>query len=307
MRYLLLALILATCVAAPARAEPCTPVEGDRILAGDLARVLPVFAVLDPEEPVAYTPVPGAQRVMSPAQLRQLMQRYDLPGAPATAVCFERFAEPLTAERVEAALRTALDAPEAKLEVADFSRHLVPRGELEFRSSGLASASNSSAESPVLWRGLLRYGNRRSVSVWARVRISVTRPQVTALRDLPPGEPIRSGDVTEEMVAGFPFADPPLDSIEQAIGSLPRRTIKAGQPLYASFLKLPNAVERGEVVSVEVISGGARLRFEARAETSGRRGDPVYLRHPTSGKRFTALIDGKGKAVIQAGSSRKRL
>jgi flagella basal body P-ring formation protein FlgA len=307
MKPALLILMAGVVAAGAGGAERCTIVEGDRILAGDLARALPVFAALDPDQFVAYTPVPGLQRVMSPGQLHRLARRHGLPDSPMAAVCFERATEVLAAQRVVAALRSALDAPEAKVELADFSRQPVPRGELEFRRAGLASPRNTRPDEPVLWRGVVRYGDRRSVSVWARVRIRASRRQVIALRDLAPGQPIQAQDLTEQQVEAFPAADPPITSIEQAAGSLPRRAIKAGQPLYAAFLKIPNDVDRGEMVSVEVTSGAARLWFEARAETAGRKGDPVYVRNPISGRRFTALVEGKGKVVVRVENHRRKL
>lgn len=58
-------------------------------------------------------------------------------------------------------------------------------------------------------------------------------------------------------------------------------------------------VMRGEQVSVVVTSGAALLRFEADAETSGRRGDSVLVRNPENGKLFQARVEGKGRVTVQ--------
>jgi hypothetical protein len=58
-------------------------------------------------------------------------------------------------------------------------------------------------------------------------------------------------------------------------------------------------VLRGEHVAVVVTSGAALLRFQADAESSGRRGDNVLVRNPDNGKLFQARVEGKGKVMIQ--------
>ena len=46
-------------------AAACLPVEGNRILMRDLSAAVAAFAGLDPEEPLGFTPAPGAQRRFS--------------------------------------------------------------------------------------------------------------------------------------------------------------------------------------------------------------------------------------------------
>ena len=58
-------------------------------------------------------------------------------------------------------------------------------------------------------------------------------------------------------------------------------------------------VRRGEHVSVVVTSGAALLRFQADAESSGRRGDSVLVRNPENGKLFQARVEGQGRVMVQ--------
>ncbi len=58
-------------------------------------------------------------------------------------------------------------------------------------------------------------------------------------------------------------------------------------------------VQRGEKVAVEVTSGGALLRFEADAESSGRKGDSVLIRNPETGSLFQARVESKGKVLVK--------
>jgi hypothetical protein len=60
----------------------------------------------------------------------------------------------------------------------------------------------------------------------------------------------------------------------------------------------PCAIERGERVAVEVTSGGARLAFQATAESAGHAGDSVLVRNPENGRLFQAKVLGNGKVLI---------
>ncbi len=145
----------------------CIAVDADRIRTSDLAKAAPAFAAAADTE-IGFAPGPGTRRILSVRELASLAARLGVAYAPEAAVCFERLTEPLTRERVVAALRAA-GAPEP-IELADFSRFAVPRGELAF-----TAASGST------WRGSVRYGGGRSVPVWARVRVR---------NDIERGEPV---------------------------------------------------------------------------------------------------------------------
>jgi flagella basal body P-ring formation protein FlgA len=57
-------------------------------------------------------------------------------------------------------------------------------------------------------------------------------------------------------------------------------------------------VERGDKIAIEVSSGGARLTFDAMAESSGHAGDSIMVRNPESGRLFRAKVEGKGRASV---------
>jgi flagella basal body P-ring formation protein FlgA len=59
-------------------------------------------------------------------------------------------------------------------------------------------------------------------------------------------------------------------------------------------------VLRGETVRVEVNDGGARLTLEARAESSGSRGEMVLISNPVSSRRFRARVEGKGRVSVNS-------
>jgi flagella basal body P-ring formation protein FlgA len=96
------------------------------------------------------------------------------------------------------------------------------------------------------------------------------------------------------------LAEPGLVSVDQAAGRIPRRLIRAGEALTAPLLKEAPEITRGESVAVVVRSGAARLTLNARSESSGATGQTVWVRNPENGRRFSAQVEGKGKAVVEA-------
>lgn len=293
--------LLVAALAGSLWAGECAAVEGDRILAGDLARLRPLFGALDPTVVIGYAPAPGRRRTLEPEELARLARRYQLPETSLEGVCFERAAEVLSPERLLEAMRAALGEPEARIEIVEFSRYPVPRGELSFARNGLASPPPGRPEAPVLWRGRVLYDGRRSVGIWARVRIRVPGQWVFARRDLEPGRPIEAADLEERLVETFPARRNAVFRVADVAGATPRRRIRAGEAIEAGWLRRPPEVERGDAVTVEVASGAARLVVEARAETAGRRGEPVAVRNPATGRRFTAVVEGRGRASLRVG------
>lgn len=275
----------------------CIAIEGERLLASDLAAAVPAFAALPAGTVLGWAPAPGARRLFGAEEIARLAARHGLKlDASPRALCIERAMTPLTAERLLEAMRRALGRADARIELVDYSRRAVPHGELEFDRAHLAAPAAGIA----LWRGRLRYDAGRSLPVWARVRITAPGRRVVATENLGPGRPVQPAQVRLEEGEWFPFGEAPLTSVEEAVGRLPRRWIPAGSVLYARLLAAPREVERGQEILVEVSSGGAQLRFRARAETGGRNGDTIVVRNPANGRRVAARVEGPGKAVVNA-------
>jgi flagella basal body P-ring formation protein FlgA len=125
--------------------------------------------------------------------------------------------------------------------------------------------------------------------------------RLIAASDLKQGEPISAEQLRVDRFSGWqPDAEGALTEIAQAVGQIPRRPVKAGTALRAAMLAFPKDVEMGDAVEVEARSGGARLRFTARALAGGRRGDAVLMLNHQSGARFKGVIEGPGRASVTA-------
>jgi flagella basal body P-ring formation protein FlgA len=290
--FMLLAALAPAVVQAGEAAPECWPVSGARILAGDIARAVPVFSGISPELALGYAPAPGARRTYGAAELARLARRYGLVVEPAMEACFVRRLETLTLERVAAALRAAL--PAARIEVVEFSRQPIPPGELRFPVAGLQA--EQAKGSPLLWRGMVCAPGQDDFPVWAKARIEVSGNRVTAAVDLAPGQAIERGQLREE-----PYTGPPgLPELSQIVGQAPRRPIPAGAAIERQWLEAPSEVVRGERVRVEIRSGRARVILEGLAQSSGRRGDVIGIRNPDNGKILRATVVDRGRVAIQA-------
>lgn len=273
----------------------CIPVEGDRILARDLAVAEPQFLAIAPDTPLGYAPAPGVRRVFLPGELARFAARFHLQPDPLREVCVERPMEELTRERLLRALAAA--APGVTVELADFSRYQVPKGEISFPLAGLSRPADPTQ--PALWKGAVKYDGNHGFAIWVRARLSIPIERVMAIRTLPAGHAIQPDSVRVEKAAAFPFGRQPAAQVDQVAGRIPRRTIGAGAAVFEYLLDAPKDVNAGDRVNVEVSSGQAHVALDGRAEAAGRRGDVIPVRNPASGRMFRATIESPGTVAVR--------
>jgi flagella basal body P-ring formation protein FlgA len=274
----------------------CLPVTGNRILGRDLAAADPHLSALPATLAVGFVPVPGTKRVYATLELQRLARANGIPVTAFGGICFELPMLRLTGEDATAAMRQSLPT-EALLKIVELAKLDVPAGRLEFPIEGLEPPVPSS-HGVQLWRGHVTYAETRHASVWARVEVTVQYQAVVAVRDLPQDNPIGAGALRMESRTGTLEREKPATRIEDALGRIPRRALKAGSLIPLSILADAPAVRKGDPVTVEVQSGLAHLRFEAIAESAARDGDMVELRNPFNGKTFKVRLDPGAKALI---------
>jgi len=280
-------------------APECFSLGHSHILGSDLAAASSLFATMPPDLVIANAPVPGAHRLFEPAELIRIAHSNNLDVTGVTPLCFERSTAALDPELVQAAMHRSLNSPRASVEILTISKYPAPPGELVFpRNSLMQPVSGDSA----VWNGYVAYEGGR-FSVWARVRLTVLESRLVSLVDLTPGHILEASDLQVQETAAFPNRLAPLATIEAAVGLVARRAIPAGSILTATMLETPNDVERGQTVIVEVHSGGALIKLEAKAESAGRRGDTVTVRNVTSGTLFRAQIEAKGRVTVKCRSA----
>jgi flagella basal body P-ring formation protein FlgA len=206
--------------------------------------------------------------------------------------------------RMRAALERVLP-PDTRVAIHDFSRHSVPHGELVFTMAGLGRPSAKDPDSPVVWRGRLKYGARSSVPVWAKVRLARLETWIETTSRLEARKAIAADQVALKTGWRFPLGESTIRNLDEVIGMLPARSLPAGQILLAPLLHKPYVVSSGDSIEVEVMSGPVHIRFAARAATNARNDETVLIVMPESGKRLQARVRGKGKVSIDVDAYRK--
>ncbi len=154
-------------------AASCVPVEGDKIQMADLAKAIPEFSAAPGTEPIGLAPAPRVRRTFFWRELDRLGKEHGIQVPAGAVACFEGASEMLTEARVREALVGAPHDPQATFTVLEFSRYPLPHGELEF-----GPPPWTDGRQPVIWRGRLNYGVRRSVTVWARVKLEAPPREV---------------------------------------------------------------------------------------------------------------------------------
>ncbi len=263
----------------------------DQVVAGDFAAAYPEWLAAPKEAPLGLAPAPGVERVFRVAELRRLAARWNVSPVPDRDLCVARPVNVLSPEVLLAAMRKA--APTARIDLLEFSRQPAPEGELDFPLSGLQQGASGG-----YWHGFVRYAGTRRFPVWARVKVLAEGPRVVAAEALRAGAVLDAAqlrvETREELLSGAHFPA----TIEAVAGQVARHAIAAGAALQQEWLEPSKAVLRGETVMVEVTSGGAHLKLEATAESSGAIGENITVVNPVSKRRFPARVEAKGRVVV---------
>ena len=275
--------------------------KGDRITGADLAKALPLFAAVPAEAVLGYSPAPGSKRLFRPDELNRLAARYGLDSRMDAPVCFDIELRAVTKERVVEAMRKSIDAPGLRIEIVNLSRTLAPDGELTFPRTGLPAATPAEPDTSLPWKGFVLYNGGRRFDLWAEVKISAPMTRVIALRNLAMGETIPPDAVQLETHDDSPLRNDIARHLDEVVGLVPSRGIRAGFPIIRSYLSAAFDVKKGDTVEVRAISGEATLKTEALAENSGRSGDSILLRNTASGKTFRGRVDGRGSVIVVTG------
>ena len=279
----------------------CEIIANDRIVGEDLAKVLPAFANKMPGDVVVgYAPLPGSQRIFKSRDLQRVGAPYGVTVPSDAEACFEWRLQPVTAELIRGAVRESLHLQDAQVDVLSISVSQAPAGRVIFPVSGLFASTITGPETPVTWRGEVIYHGSRTFSITARVKVSSTMTRVVATELIEPGQIVLPEQVRLETYDDFPLRNDIARNLEEVVGRISRRPLRAGQPVLRADLIEPFQVQRGDLVDVTAISGRAQLHVPALAETAGRQGDLITLKNSHSGKTFRARVEGRDRALIIA-------
>ncbi|HYI93574.1 MAG TPA: flagellar basal body P-ring formation chaperone FlgA [Bryobacteraceae bacterium] len=265
----------------------CAPVDGPKLLARHLAGVVEEFGSLPANTELGYAPSPGATRVIHAVELQSIGRRHGLKvDVNPEPVCFEWQMAPLDEARVIQAMRRSLPE-DAQIVLSEVSRVAAPAGDIVFPLDSLKAG---------LWAGYIQYSGTRRFNVWARVRVTLNQTRVVAATLIKAGEPL-----TPERVRLEQFESEPdltfVRTLEEAYGRITKAPLAEGAPVIARMLGWPAAVLKGDTVRLHAKTGAAQITIEAHAQASGRIGEVIPVKNPTSGRIIRALINGSGEVT----------
>ncbi len=280
--------------------EACQTIAGDWITGSDLARVVPALGGLPPDLPVSYAPVPGLQRIFHPDELRRLATAHGLEDPHwKTNLCFVWPLAPLSRDAIRTAMEKTLEGRNPLLEILNESQVGAPAGELIFPLSGLSAVSDK----PVVWKGYVAYASHRRFNIWVSVRIRIRETRMLANGPLHYGERITAAQCRAQNYEGPLTRGLSYAAADQVAGLVARRDIADGSVLLDGMFESAKDVERGDLVTVLVENGNARIETQGVAERAGRRGEVIVVRNPRSGVKYKARIEDPAKVLVVPGGA----
>ncbi|MBA3014481.1 MAG: flagellar basal body P-ring formation chaperone FlgA [Proteobacteria bacterium] len=103
---------------------------------------------------------------------------------------------------------------------------------------------------------------------------------------------IEAGDV-ERVRRNITMLGPDLaDDAEQVLGQELKTTLQPGAVLYRRFLKSPETVKRGDIVSIQAASGTLAISVPGRVQSAGAKGDLIKVKNLMSRREIYARVIG---------------
>jgi flagella basal body P-ring formation protein FlgA len=139
-------------------------------------------------------------------------------------------------------------------------------------------------------------GDMMEASGVVRVGVLVRRACTVAAGPLARGEAPQPGQV-EARVQWMPPSTTPA-AMEKVLVSIVKGRVDAGKIIQDKDLEAPTIVNRGDLVTVDCLSGSVVVGTTARAKQAGSDGQVIQLQSLSSKKIFRARINGPGRAVL---------
>ena len=140
----------------------------------------------------------------------------------------------------------------------------------------------------------LRGGSSSEEMVWVMAQLDVKVPTLVTSRPVQRGTVLGEGDVMVEMMP----AGRHLANLEEAIGKIARRNLRAGETLRADMLTSPVIVRRGDLVDASVKGRTFSVQTKAEVLVQGGAGDVIRARILKTGKIVSGIVQKQGDLIL---------
>ncbi len=125
-----------------------------------------------------------------------------------------------------------------------------------------------------------------------------TRDVVVTIADRERGDALQARDLTIIKRPASQIGPDVVTAMNDLIGMIPRRALKAGEMVRQADLAKPILVEKNQVVAVIYASSGLTLSMRGRAQSSGAMGDTIRVQNPQSKRMIEGVVTGPAQVTI---------
>jgi flagellar basal body P-ring formation protein FlgA len=127
-----------------------------------------------------------------------------------------------------------------------------------------------------------------------------TREVAVPVADIERGEPLKAQDfILTKRPAGQVGSDV-VAPLADLIGMVPRRVLRAGEPVRNADIAKPVLVEKNQLVMVMYNAKGFSLTMRGRANSNGTMGETIKVQNPQSKRIVDAVVTGYGQVSVSA-------
>lgn len=145
---------------------------------------------------------------------------------------------------------------------------------------------------------LFRIDGRVVENLAVRAELEALAPVVVAAHDLGRGIELAESDLRVVELDLNGLRNPCLDSRE-LLGKKLKRPLRAGDAFDRTQVEFPPMIRRGEVVSIQVVSGSLRISAAGEARQDGREGETIRVRNSSSRKEILCRVIAPGLAQVE--------
>lgn len=282
-------------------------VEGKMVYLGDL-----FLNVGDKADAVvAYAPPPGQRAIFDARWLYRVARSMRLKWRPISArqqVIVERASQVIPREAVEDTILAALidkgADPSSEIELSNLTGPI----HVDSRKAPTISIDNATFD-PRTGRFLVTISAPANDPAADRLQLSgkvykVVQVPVPA-RNVERGEVIQKDDVKWMRVRVEKLPPDAVTQVDELVGMAPRRSMRADSFVRASEVQRPVLVERGGLVTMQLIYKQMALTAQGKALENGSMGDTVRIRNTRSKTVVEAEVIGNGRVRVQVMTTRE--
>lgn len=304
LRHLLAGVALAAALAAPAfaaspRLKPIASVDADTVRLSDLIEGLDQRG----EVPLFAAPTPGGRGTIRAERVLEAARELGIEGIDTAEVRLVTITRPGRGIGRAEMQDLILKAFSAERGAGSFDltldERITPRM-LDARKAANLQATIVSRD-PRAGRFEARIAAKDGTETWTVTgSYAEMREIAVPAADLERGDAVQAKDIA---LVKRPAGQIPTDIIAdpaEVVGLIPRRTLRAGEPIRQADIAKPLMVEKNQIVTVTYATRGLALSMRGRAQSSGAKGETIRVQNIQSKRLIEGQITGPAHVTISA-------